>query len=372
MLLAAALVGRLVLAFASEGNPYDLGSFAVTEAALTDGDPWDLYAQVDDPPRWPYPPGFLPWVLAAPRVAFHSGLPFDGVIQLPAVLADVVLAGLVAWILARQGARDAVVLGGAALVALSPLLIADSSYHGQIDSVPTVPALAGAWLWARGDRRVVAAALLLGLAAAIKTPLALVVIAILPTARSLREAATLVAVSAAVPLLALAPFLATEPRATVDNLTYTGLVGLGGLAVLLQPSLPKGWIGPGFHLRPSRIMEANPWLEAAVVGAVLAVGARVRDRPLELVCLMFLAVWSFTVPWSYTYLVWGIPFLIVARRWWLAGAITALGLPLVLILYTGPHGDGAVAAYTALVIALWAVTAAGALLVGRDLLRAAD
>jgi hypothetical protein len=360
MLLAAALAGRLVLAFATHGDPYDLGSFAHTEAALTDGDPWDLYAQVGHPIRWPYPP----------RVAFHTGLPFDGVIQLPAVAADVAIAGMVAWILSRRGAAPRTALAGAALIALSPVFIADSSYHGQIDSVATLPALAGVWLWIRPDRNALAAALLLGLAAAIKTPLALAAIALLPTARSWREAATLVGASAAVPLLTLAPFLAADAHASVRALTYEGLVGLGGLAVVLQPSLPNGWLGPGFHLKASRFAGATQWLEAGVVAAVLAIGMRARDRPLELVCLMFLAVFSFTLPWSYTYLVWGIPFLIVAGRWRVVTAMTALSLPVVLILYTAPHGDALVFVYTALVIALWLVTAGGALVVARDLVRA--
>jgi glycosyl transferase family 87 len=370
ILLAAALAGRLVLAFATGGNPYDLESFALTNGALSDGDPWDAYGQLLDPVRWPYPPGFFPWVLAAPRIAFHTGLPFDGVIQIPAALCDVAIAGLVAWILTHRGAPRREVLAGAALIALSPLFVADSSYHGQIDSVATLPALAGVWLWARAERRVLAAALLLGLAAAIKTPLALVVVALLPTARSVREAGTLALASAAVPLVLLAPFLAADARGVVDALTYKGLVGLGGLAVIVQPSLPSGWLEPGFHLRPSRIDAATTWLEAAVVAFVLAVGMRVRQRPLDLVCLMFLAVWSFTLPWSYTYLVWGIPFLVVARRWWIAGALTALGLPLVLILYTGPHSGALVGLYTATVIAIWVVTVAGTVVVARDLVRA--
>ena len=369
MLLAAALAGRLVLAFATGGNPYDLQSFALTEAALTDGDPWDLYVQVVDPPRWPYPPGYLPWVWAAPRVAFHTGLPFDAVIQIPAVLADVALAGAVAWILTRQGAPRRTVLGGAALLALSPILIADSSYHGQIDSVPTLVALLGAWAWVRPDRRVLAAALLLGLAVTIKQPLALVVLALLPTARTLREAATLVAVTAALPLLALAPFLAAEPRATIDNLTYFGLVGLGGLAVIVQPSLPDGWLREDFGPGLTRLLDLARPLQALTLGAVLAIGLRVRARPLELVCFAFLAAYSFTISWNYTYLVWGLPFLIVARHWRLAGAITALGLPIVLILYTAPHGDAPIFVYTALVIVLWMVTAAGTISIARDLLR---
>src|SRR3712207_3393499 len=89
MLLAVGLAGRLVLAFAPEGNGYDLMSFVLTEGAPPDGDPFALYAQVAAPPRWPYPPGYLPWVWAAPRVAFNTGLPFHGVIQLLPVLTDV-------------------------------------------------------------------------------------------------------------------------------------------------------------------------------------------------------------------------------------------------------------------------------------------
>jgi hypothetical protein len=360
-MLGLALLGRLVLAALTNDNPYDLGSYRVTQLALEDGSPWDLYAQVADPPRWPYPPGYLPWLLLAPRLAFHSGISFDFIVQLPPILADVALAGLVAWM--RPG------LAGPALIAFSPILVYDSSIHGQLDSVPTLPALLGTWLWAREDRRVVGAALLLGLAIAIKQPLALVVLALLPSSRSPREAALLLGISAALPLLALAPFLAAEPRATVDNLTYSGLVGLGGLAVVVQPSLTEGWLRGGVGLQPSRIMDLNHWLQAAVVGGVLAVASRARRRPLDAVALMFLAVWSFTLPWSFTYLVWGLPFLVVAGQLRTVAAMNALGLPIVAILYTVPHEGGVVTLYTVLVIALWALTAAAALKLARDLIR---
>ena len=197
----------------------------------------------------------------------------------------------------------------------------------------------------------------------------LLAVALLPTARSWREAATLVGVSAAPSLLTIAPFFVAEPRATLEALRYIGLVGLGGLSVVIKPALAEGWMGPMYEEKRGPVVEFHRPLQALTVAAVLAVGARVRERPLELVCLMFLAVWSFTAVWSYTYLVWGIPFLIVAGRWWIAGAITALSLPVVLIHHSAPHDGAVVTIYTVAVIALWVVTAGGAVAVARDLLR---
>src|ERR1700742_1452635 len=60
IMIAAGVVVRLVVAFATHGLPYDIHSFQLVHAALSSS-PLHLYSTVNPNGNfhWPYPPGYL-------------------------------------------------------------------------------------------------------------------------------------------------------------------------------------------------------------------------------------------------------------------------------------------------------------------------
>lgn len=251
-LLAGGTAVRLVLAFAFYGVGFDIDSLRLAADLLADS-PLDLYAQANSTEiaRWPYPPGFFGLLLAADGLAASAGLPFHGVVQVPAIAADAGIAWLVQDFVGRRGASERDRLVAAGLVALGPAMFLVSGFHGQIDSVAILPAVAAVWIWERRPDwrgRALAAGLLIGVGANVKTVPLVVVFALLPWCRGPREAVTLAAAAAVVPLAALAPWLTAHPDATAEALRYTGAPGVGGLGLLVQPNLIEFWLGA----QPSR------------------------------------------------------------------------------------------------------------------------
>jgi len=127
-MLAAGLAIRLVLAFSTYGVRFDIDSLALVRDQLA-ADPLHLYdaltVQLGDhiSPRWPYPPGFFAWVAPAGWLADQTGLPFHGLIQIPAILADLALALLVSYYLGLRRAADRTRLAAAGLIALGPSFV---------------------------------------------------------------------------------------------------------------------------------------------------------------------------------------------------------------------------------------------------------
>ena len=233
-IVGAGIGVKLVLAFALVGHVPDIGSFGLVREVLKGDDPLGVYSAVNNDsvgPRWPYPPGLFPWILFAGQTADTTGLAFHGLIQVPSILADAATAWLVQAELGRRGAREPARLWAAGAIALGPMYLLISGWWGQIDSLAALAAVAGVIVWTRrgdGARDVPLAGALVGLAAAIKTPLGLTLLALLPTARSWREAGTVAAAGVAVPLALLTPFLLADASGTIDAFRYAGLPGQGG------------------------------------------------------------------------------------------------------------------------------------------------
>ena len=160
ILIAVGTVGRLVWAFASHGHFFDIESYLIVDDALR-ADPLHFYSHVTfvvgegiEQFRWPYPPLFLPWILVSGELDRGLGLPFDGTIQIPSILADAALTLLVYSFLRWRGAAERVCLLAAGLIALGPPFVVISGYHGQIDSLAILPAVIALIVWERApDRR---------------------------------------------------------------------------------------------------------------------------------------------------------------------------------------------------------------------------
>ena len=359
-LIAVGTIGRIVWAFAAEGVAYDIESLQIVANDLR-GNFGELYGSE----RWPYPGAFLPAAALADVVADALGLPFHGVVQLPAIAADAAIAWLVWRALLPRGER--VALAGAALVAASPVFVLVSGYHGQIDSVAVLPALAGVLVWVRGvPNRALWAGLLIGLGAAVKQPPIFLVLALIPTAAAPREAVRLVAAAIAVPLLSVLPFLVAEPSATVEGITANrGVPGFGGLSAFFQPELTRYWAtleqGVGPNGAVELLTDAQNWTVGVAVLATGALFARRRVEPFAAASTIWLVVYATNPNFAFQYLVWGLPFFILTGHLRRVLLLTAAATPPALLLYLHPDlgDDGWI--YWTLVQALWLglVAAAG-------------
>lgn len=359
-LLGAGAVLRLVLAFATEGAAFDIESFRIVRDALGD-DPLGVYEAVNQGfARWPYPPGFFLWIRVSDGLAGVTGLPFHGLIQLPAIAADVTLAWLVQAMLGRRGASEGTRLAAAALVALGPSFAMTSGYHGQIDSLAILAAVAALAVWERdGPRRALLAGLLIGAGATVKTIPLVMVLALLPSVRSRREAAVLVAVPAAMLLVALAPFLAADPEGTVTSLDNRGFPGLGGISLIVQPELARAAIegipADGWTRVTEFLMDRGGVIVAAMLAALGAFLLRHRPEPLRAAVFLWLGLYALGLNFALQYAVWGLPFLLLQRRLGTVAALQLLLLPAALLFYLAPwDGRGWWIAYCVLMTAAWA------------------
>ena len=362
LLVALGTAIRLVIAFTSRGVDFDIDSYELVRDALAD-DPFGLYAAVNEPdaPHWPYPSGFFAWLLVSGWASDLPGLRFDGFVQVAAIAADAALAWVVQAMLGQRGASDRTRLAAAALVAVGPSFAIISGYHGQLDAVAALPALLAVWAWLRldGPQRALVAGALAGAGGSVKISALVVVLALLPTARTLREAATVAVTAAAVPLLLLVPWLAADASGTVAALRENdGLPGFGGISLLVQPELAQLWLRTG----EVTLSSATEWLldRASLIAvlALLATGALALSRRLEPVAaagLLYLAFYALGVNFALQYLVWGLPFFLAGGHVRAVAALQAVLLVPSLLLYGAGSRDLPLeAVYTPILLGVWA------------------
>lgn len=340
-LIAAGTVLRLIVAFTTRGVGFDIDSYELVRNALGDH-PLHVYSLVNTTnfPHWPYPPGFFPWIGVSKYAADLTGLRFDGFIQVAPIAADAALAWIVQEFLGQRGAGDRTRILAAALVAVGPQFALVSGYHGQLDALCILPAVLGFWVWTRSQasQRALIAGLLIGAGGSIKIPALLLVLALLPSARSLKEGVTLALTAGAVPLLLLSPWLLVDPHGTLSALrSNNGLPGFGGISLLVQPGLAAFWLRTEPSVPLTSASEALLSASALIsIGALLATGALMlwRGTPaLHAAVLLWVTVYAFGVNAGLTYLLWGLPFFLLAGRLWLAVAVQAAALVPTVLLY---------------------------------------
>ena len=338
--VAAGTVARLIVAFKTYGVPFDQQSLELVRRALA-VDPLGVYQHLP-PQRWPYPTGFFAFVPLADKASRLTGLPYHGFDQVPAILADAAIALVVHWWLRLRGHGERAALAGAALVALGPSFAVISGYHGQIDSVAILPAVLGVLAWERGGpRRGLVAGALIGLGAAIKTTPGFCALALLPTARSWRERATVLAVTAVVPLIAVAPWVISHTESTVRALTFNrGVPGFGGWSAFIQPDITRYWSTKKGVVRPSHLLVSVTDVQNLIVlAAVLAVTVllvRRRTPALSAASAIWLTVYAVNPNFAFHYLVWGLPFFLLAGHLKAVAAFQLAMLPATFVLYFAP------------------------------------
>lgn len=368
-LIAAGSGLRLILTFATHGLPYDVDSLRLVRGALG-AHPLHLYSLVNRQGafRWPYPPGFLPLVSLASGAAELSGAGFSHLIRLPAIAADAALSWIV-WRGLAGRTSPARRVAGAGTVALGPVFVAISGYATQIDSVAILPAVAALLVWERPERQALVAGALIGLAGTIKTVPLLMVLALAPSARSQREVGELLVGAAAVMVLSLAPFLLADLHGVLGIRHYAGSPGLGGLSLVLQPDLAQLWL-----TRPVRLNGAEQWLflhhagllNGLIVLVLAAYGALRRPSPRVAAAVLWLVVLAFGSGFFFQYMVWALPFLVLAGC--VGGAAllqVAVCAPMLLFYVTAWRSPGIVPVYVAIMVLVWGSWLVGAAVLAR-------
>jgi hypothetical protein len=365
VLIVVGIAIRVAIAFSTGGLPYDIGSWRILRASVA-AHPLHFYALVNSGGgfHWPYPPGFLPFMLAMSGVADLFG-GFTHLVRLPAIAADAALTIAVYHGLGgRTSERRR--LTAAALVALGPVFITISGYAAQIDAVAILPCVLAVLVWERlpSPRRALAAGLLIGLGGAIKTVPLITVLALAPTVRDRREFATLLVAAASVMVAVLLPFLLADAAAVRHIAHYEGAPGVGGLSLVAQPDLAARWLSysvPATDRIRFLFVDHATLLNFAILGAFAVYGSIVRPPPRRAAALLFLLLVTFGSGFFFQYLVWVLPFLLLAGHLWGAAALQAVTTVPMLIFYAGPwHAHSIVWVYVLLMLLAWAGWAVGA------------
>ncbi len=173
VLLALALVFRLLISVTVEGHRTDIACFKTWAARLAEVGTQNFYA-----PDYfaDYPPGYMLVLYVLGKIAAMLG--FSGsmagytlLIKLPAMLADIVL-GWTVYRCARENLQKGSAVSLAALVVLSPVIVLVSSLWGQIDSLFTLAMIASLLFIYR--RKFVSGALLFAVCLLIKPQVLLI------------------------------------------------------------------------------------------------------------------------------------------------------------------------------------------------------
>ena len=359
---ALGLAVRLFLAFHWFGNG-DVLTFLLL-GAETEQHPLHVYATNVHGVFWPYPPGYLLWLVGALKLSRFTGLEFQGLVQVLPIAADLAIAIAVHAHLGWRGASERSRLAGFALVMLGPAFIAISGYHGQIDPVAILPGVLAVMLWERRPDagRAVGAGLLIGAGAVVKTVPILLLLPLAMTARSVREAARLVGAAAVLVAVVCLPFLLAEPAGFRKGMAYTGVPGRGGLSLIADPGFAADRRLSARLATVGTPNDVADWLSRAggpitlvVLIALAAFLWRYRPALIDGVVLLWLCVFVFSPNFLLQYLVWALPFFIMAGYLRTTALLQVAVIPVLLITYLSPsvyERPGAVA-YVVMMIGLW-------------------
>ncbi len=313
---------------------------------------------------WNYPPAYLLWLVGALKLARSSGLPFDGVVQLLPILADLGIALAVYVYLGWRGAGSGSRVAGFSLVMLGPVFIAISGYHGQVDPVAILPGVLAFMVWERRpkSRRALESGLLIGIGAIIKTVPMLLVLPLMASARSVKEGAKLVASAVLFVALMCLPFVLAEPAGFKKGLAYIGVPGRGGLSLIADPGFAVDRrLSPALAVSgtpndlANSISRASGSITLIVLLALAAFLFYYRPAPIDGVVLLWLAVFVFSPNFLFQYLVWALPFFIMAGYLRETALLQVAVIPALLITYLNSDvysRPGAIA-YVVMMIFLW-------------------
>jgi hypothetical protein len=321
--------------------------------------------------NYPYPPAYLPVFLMAQHLSGAGVATFWQAARVVPILADLALAWIVQAHLSTE--RTWFRALAALAIALGPSFVASSAVEAQIDAVAILPTVVAVLLWQKNvTHRALYCGLLVGLGAAIKTIPLILILALLPTVISRKEAVRLVAATAVIPALALAPFALADWNGTISALRYVGYPGAGGLSLVVQPSLAGHYNGDGDLSSAYPLLLQWGWLLTVIglsVTALLLYRSRLAALPAAAV--LMLVLYATSMNWYPQYLAWGFPFFLLCG-YVLPVVISELVVTWPILFNYRPQLGGRIStpSYVLVMDALWLAAAASAAVVVRRLYRA--
>lgn len=337
-LALVALLIRLVPALLLPvGAQYDIESYRRVAAVVLQGG--DVYSGALVAGRHPYLPLMLYLLAAVARASQVTGLAFVQLVKLPFVLADVGVVVLLYRVCRRLGrpAEEAVV--PALLYALNPIPVLVSAYHGQFDALPALLALL-AWSHLRlrvtFARRVLASACFLGLAVLVKSwPIILLPI-LLRQLPSLKQRLAYAAVTGAIPAAAVlvytVAFQAAPGPLLQRALTYSGVAGWWGYSALVNIGVRATGHGQDLLDLLTRYASLISW-----AGLLLGYALSWRRPTLQALLTTMLILFTITPGFGLQYLLWVVPFALLAGYERPLAGYTAAAMVFMLPSYYGLH-----------------------------------
>ena len=315
-------IGFLVLASAAlhlvlvntHGASFDIRTFAAEAASvLNHQNVYKVIMPYKYPPLYPYPPVWLFIAALCSLVASWGHFPFFDIVRLPGCLGDLGIIVLLAMFGVRRYGGHWKSLIYPACYAFNPLALLISAGHGQFESLVIFFMLLAILLI---DQRPAWSALMLGIAVALKTYPVLLLPYMLwhhPKDKWLKIA-TLIALPTAIAVVGYTIWLGWSWTFITDTLNYHGEYILGWGALLE---------GLGGHAYQSSVIRLL--FEGALLLVILWLSRKqLAQSPVVTVTFIFMAFYALGYATSCQYLLWVLPFMIVANwRWSISYSLLA-------------------------------------------------
>ena len=255
-----------------------------------------------------HPPSVIPFLAALRWLGQATGLPFSFWLRLPGILADAASVLLVSRILSlRSRPRSS---GALLALALCPVSILVSGFHGNTDAIVIMFVLLSVWLTMRGGGGW-GAGIAFALSMCLKVFPVVVAPVLLLCQPARRGKLRFVAAAGAVLCAAYSPFVFQYPMQVCRKvLGYRSLQGIWGITWLTRKLVL--WV-PALATVDAGFREIGTWLAlgGCVAAAIWMNGRRERPPVFDQVGVVFLLFLATTNGFGVQYLLWLVP--------WVAG-----------------------------------------------------
>ena len=327
LILMIALLARLLPALLLPvGAGYDIDSYRLVTDALLGGR--EVYTSSVG--RHPYLPFQMYIMGAMAYLSQASGLPYVVAIKLPAIFADVAITGLI-YRFSTQTRGAGWAAYPALLYALNPVSVLVTAYHGQFEAVTLFFLLLAWWYWHR--EHIVSSATLLGFAILNKTWPVVFLPIVWIRLHNWRDRIVYPAIAIGIPVLSILAYLfifSAEPTPMLRRaLTHRGVAGYWGPGAILNPAAV---VWPGLQPIVDFAVVIRNWL--LLVAILISLRWTRRQPALEAFLTLLLSMFVVTVGFGIQWLVWPIPFALLADEdRWLKPYSLAAAFMLVIHLY---------------------------------------
>jgi len=311
LILCVAAISRLVPnALLHKGAGYDIESYQIVADTVLNRQ--DVYSNPDAGSRHPYLPLQMYWLAVSRWLTERFSLPFATVVRIAPILADILIAVTLYFLLMKRA--PSVAFFGGMLYALNPIPIYVSAYHGQFDSIPALfILLAIYWLsrssWMTGG--------MLGIGILVKSWPVLAFPALFFGTKLWRGRLKVAFLAIAIPLAGVGVYLYFfdgSPLLIFNKaLTYNwgiGVWGYGYLVRLLTIALPD------FNPLLGKLLLYGRQITIAILAITWWFRARKQKPEAEILTILVTFI-AWTHAFSIQYLMWVVPFAVLNMdfRW---------------------------------------------------------